>query len=143
MAVVRQRNVRISPISLQTEKYSDFLTSFDIDSVRQDLIRNVNEEAVKNSIRNLLLTNRGDRLFNNTFGSDIRAILFESHTPATEQILSDLIQNTIKNYEPRARVLEVRVQSDDEAHLVVATIVFSVINKEEPIVLELILNRIR
>lgn len=143
MAVVRQRNTRISPINLQVEKYSDFLTTFEVDSIKQDLIRNVNEEAVKNSIRNLLMTNRGDRLFNNTLGSDIRSVLFESHTPATEQILSDLIKNTITNYEPRARVLEVRVQSDDEEHLIVATVVFSIINKEEPVVLELILNRIR
>lgn len=46
--------------TIQPEYYSDFLDNFEVDLVKQDLFRNTNEEAVKTSIRNLLLTNRGE-----------------------------------------------------------------------------------
>ncbi len=142
MAIVQRKDL-ITPLSVQQEYFSDFFTDFDIHPVKKDLVRLTNEEAVKRSIKNLLLTNRGDRLFNNTLGSDVRAMLFELHSVSTDQVLEDLIRTTIENYEPRANILEIRVSNDEEQHLLTATIVFNVINKQEPIVLELILNRIR
>lgn len=142
MAIVQRRDT-ITTLKTQLEIFSDFLADFDIHPLKKDVVRNVNEEAVKSSIRNLLMTNRGDRLYNSTIGSDIRAILFENSSPAMESVLGDLIKTTIDNYEPRARVIEVNVTSDPDSHFVYATILFSVINKEEPLALELILNRIR
>lgn len=142
MTVLNRRDYFTS-LKVHPEIFSDFLTDFDIHPVKKDVVRNTNEEAVKRSIKNLLLTNRGDRLFNPTLGSNIRSLLFELDTPATEQILQDYITTTIENYEPRALVSEVRVLSDDDNHTISATIVFSIINKQEPVILELILNRIR
>lgn len=142
MAAVKQRDTYTS-LKVQPEFFSDFLSNFNVHSTKKDLIRNVNDEAVKTSIRNLLQTNRGERFFNNNIGSDIRALLFENNSPATAQVLEDLIRTMISNYEPRARVEDVRVTNDEEGHSMTATIVFSVINRETPIVLEVLLNRIR
>lgn len=142
MAIVVQKRAQTSR-SIQPEYYSDFFSNFDIDPVKQDLYRNTNEEAIKSSIRNLLLTNTGDRLYNSKLGSNIRAILFENFSPAMESILEDLIRTTIENYEPRAKIEEILVNSEIDDHYVAVTLVFSIINKEEPITLELFLNRIR
>jgi phage baseplate assembly protein W len=142
MAIVLQK-INSSPLKTTTEVFSDFLIDFDTHPVKHDLVRHVNEEAVKRSIKNLLLTNRGDRLFNSTLGSDIRALLFEQMSPATEQILEDLIKTTVENYEPRAKIEQVQVVSDMDTQTIQATIAFTVINKQEPVILELILNRIR
>ena len=60
-----------------------------------------------------------------------------------DSVLEDLIRTTIENYEPRAKISQVFVNSEIDSHYIVATIVFSIINKEEPITLELFLNRIR
>lgn len=142
MAVV-QRKDTFTAYKETPEYFSDFLLNFDSDRVKKDLTRNTNEDAVKSSIMNLLLTNRGDRLFDNSIGSDIRALLFENFSSATEEVLVDLIKTTISNYEPRAVVREVYVSSDDDNNSIAATIVFNVINKQEPITLEIVLNRIR
>jgi phage baseplate assembly protein W len=142
MAIVKKRTLETS-LSIQQEHFSDFLDGFDVHPVKKDLLRNTNEEAVKGSIRNLLLTNRGDRIYDTNLGSDIRKILFENFSPAMESVLADLIRTTIENHEPRAKVVDVFVNSDVDSNYVVVTLVFSVINKEEPITLELILNRIR
>lgn len=142
MAIVAQRKTQ-TPRTIQQEYFSDFLSGFDVDPVKQDLYKVTNEEAVKSSIRNLLLTNTGDRLYDTKLGSNIRSILFENFSPAMDSVLEDLIRTTIENYEPRAKIKQIFVNSEIDDHYVVATIVFSIINKEEPITLELFLNRIR
>ena len=142
MAIVVQKRATSSR-SIQPEYYSDFLSSFDTDPVKLDLYRSTNEEAVKYSIRNLLLTNTGDRLYDSKLGSNIRSILFENFSPAMDSVLEDLIRTTIENYEPRAKIQQLFVDSQIDDHYVAVTIVFSIINKEEPITLELFLNRIR
>lgn len=142
MAIVVQRRQETG-LTTQVEHYSDFLLNFNMHSVKQDLLRNTNEEAVKQSIRNILLTNRGDRLYDSNFGSDIRKILFENFSPAMESVLSDLIRTAIENHEPRAKIINIFVNSNVDENYLVVTLIFSVINKEEPITLELILNRIR
>lgn len=142
MALIVQRT-NLTPLKSQVEVFSDFFTDLDIHPVKKDLVRHTNEEAVKRSIKNLLLTNRGERLFAGSVGSDIRSLLFEQMSPATEQVLEDFIRTTIDNYEPRASVENVQINTDQDTSTVYATISFSVINKQEPVILELILNRIR
>jgi len=142
MAVV-QRKDYLTPRRVQQEYFSDFLSGFGVDIVKKDLTRVVNEDAVKQSIRNLLLTNRGDRFFNNTVGSDLRGLLFENASPALEQVVSEYIRKTIENYEPRAEIIDIRVSTEADDNLIVVAVVFRIINKQEPIVLDLILNRIR
>ena len=142
MAIVLKRKTETN-LAIQPEIFSDFFTNFNTHPIKNDLYREVNEEAIKSSIRNLLLTNRGERIYNPSLGSDIRTILFENFSTATESVLSDLVRNTITNFEPRATVLQVHVNSEIDDHSIFITIVFSIINREEPITLELILNRIR
>lgn len=142
MAIV-QKKIKNSAAAIQPVFFSDFETDFLVDTRKKDIARLTNEESIKKSIRNLLLTNRGDRLFNNTLGSDMRSILFENPTPALDQILSDYITKTIDNYEPRAAIISVVVNSEVDSGYVNATITFNVINKQEPVTLDLVLNRIR
>jgi phage baseplate assembly protein W len=110
------------------------------------LIRHVtstNEDSVKNAIRNLLLTERGEKLFNPLYGSNIRAMLFENVNPQSESLLREYITNSIQNYEPRAQLIEVYVSALPDENAYNATIIFSVINSSQPVVLELILDRVR
>jgi phage baseplate assembly protein W len=142
MAIVRQ-TAQDTLQSKQPELFSDFLTDFDSHPVKKDLVKYTNENAVKQSIKSLVLTNRGERFFNYSLGCDVRTMLFEQLTPATELVVADLIKTTIENYEPRARVIDVAASGDYDTGTVFVTIVFSIINKQEPITLELILDRIR
>lgn len=143
MALVARRDYTTETIKQRTI-YSDFTGDFLFNVTTKNDIQSVtNEDSVKESIRNILFTNRGERFFNPSLGSDLKQILFEPASPATEKVLEDLITTAINNFEPRANVLDVSVSSDDEQHLITATIIFSVINKEQPIVFDIILNRIR
>jgi phage baseplate assembly protein W len=123
--------------------YSDFYNNFDIHPNKKDLVSSTNEDSVKNSIRNLLLTDKGEKLFNPLYGSNIRALLFENVSPQSESLLREYITNSIENYEPRAQLIEVYVSALPDENAYNATVIFSVINNSQPVVLELILDRVR
>ena len=142
MAIV-VRKTKTTPQTARPVTYSDFYSNFDLELVKKDLLSYKNEDSVKRSIRNILLTDRGERFFNPTFGSDIRKMLFENFSPSTEQVVADLIKTAIGNHEPRANVIDVNVSGNPDQNSMYINIVFSVINKAEPVTLELILNRIR
>ena len=142
MALIVKRS-KTSPQSSKPIIYSDFYSNFDLENEKKDLLSYKNEDSVKRSIRNILLTDKGERFFNPTFGSDIRKMLFENFSPSTEQVVADLIKTAIGNHEPRANVLNVNVSGNPDQNSMYINIVFSVINKENPITFSILLNRIR
>ena len=132
MAVLTQRIV-----------YSDFYTNFDKHPINNTLLRKTNVDAVKQSIRNLLLTDKGERLFQPNLGGNIRAMLFENITPQTFVTMRDHIKDVLAAHEPRADVLDVVISDTSNSHEVQVQIVFAILNLQEPVTLELILERIR
>lgn len=130
-------------IDTSTEFYSDFFTNFDIHPHKHDLARNTNETAVITSIKNLIFTNKYERLFNPGIGSKIRTLLFEPVDTKTQVSLQDEIKETITNYEPRAKIVDVIVTPfiDEAAYAI--TITFYIINNTAPITLQTTLFRVR
>jgi phage baseplate assembly protein W len=123
--------------------YSDIPTNFDVHPIKGDLVLLTNEQSVKRSIRNLLLTNPGERFFNPNLGAGIRNTLFENISRDTEYIIKEKISETIRNYEPRASLYSVNVKALPDENAYYATIVFYLTNNTVPITLDLILRRVR
>lgn len=97
-----------SPIPT-AELYSDITDDFDIHPIKRDLIRFVNESAVKRSIRNLIYTSKTERFFRPTLGCGIKNYLFEPPSPITANDIRSEIEQTISNFEKRVRNLSVSV----------------------------------
>ena len=87
-----------------TRVYKDLNLNFNRNAVTGDVSTLSDVNAVKRSIRNLLLTNHYDRPFHAEIGSNIPALLFENFGPITGNQLSRTIDEMITNFEPRARV---------------------------------------
>lgn len=137
------RSDRYTELTNQEEIYSDFLTNLNPHPVSGIVLRFVNEKAVTRSIRNLILTNRGERLYQPKVGSSIRSLLFEPMSDFTANVLSKLIEETITLYEPRAKVLGVQVVPYEEQNSYVVTIAYMLINNPEPINVTVTLQRVR
>lgn len=133
----------ITPLTKKRELYSDFGKDLMIHPVTNDVSRKINENAVKESIRNLVLTNRGERPFQPELGCDVRAMLFENITAETFDTMKIMIQETLDAYEPRAEIIGVDVGSTSDPNEISVTITFVLINSEEPTRIEIILNRVR
>ena len=133
----------VTPITKKQILYSDFGRDMVLNPVSNDVSRKTNEEAVKESIRNLILTNRGERLFQPFIGTNLIGSFFENIDFDTMNNVKELIEDTIDIYEPRCNLISVDVFADYESNAITATIVFNVINSVEPTVLEVVLDRIR
>ena len=137
------RFTEISTFNNNQDLFSDFLADFSIHPEKNDLVRSVNENAVKRSIRNLLLTNKYERFFAPSIGSDINKLLFENISSSVSYALKDRITNTIKMYEPRCRLIDVNVQAVEEQNGYYIDIQFVTINTTTPVLMQIKLNRIR
>ena len=142
MATVR-RSDRYTPLEGSPILYQDWFTKVFIEKDTKDASLISNEDAVKQSIINIMLTNVGERVYNPTFGSEITKLLFENVTPQTTSALINLIKTAIDNFEPRANVIDVVASPSPDNNAYTVSIVFSVINKTEPVYLEFLLNRVR
>jgi phage baseplate assembly protein W len=128
----------------QKEIYSDFLSNLETHPLSNDIAKVKNEQSIKQSIRNLLLTNVGERFFRPYLGSNIYKSLFNFIDNFTMNDIKIYIEDTIKAYEPRAKLISVNVyDNNDNGNSVTATIQFSIINTGDNATLNLVLRRVR
>jgi len=123
--------------------YSDLDLNFQRHPVTSDVVVKTNEEAIKNSVKNLILLNTYEKPFRPEIGSDVRDLLFEPATPLTAIRLKDAIIEVITNFEPRVKIEDVFVSVDIDNNTFNTTIVFSVIKNNSTLSLDLSLERLR
>lgn len=123
--------------------YSDFHKSFAVHPEKHDLSRVVNESSIVEALKNLVLTQRGERFFNPDFGTDVNSLLFELVSPITMDALHTVIRAAIENFEPRVKIvsLEVRDEIDSNSFLVILT--YMAVNQTKPVTVQFLLNRVR
>lgn len=130
----------------KVELYSDFTINFDRNPFNGNLAKLTNEESVKNSLKNLFMTNKGERFYDSNKGTILRAMLFENSFGLGdfEAIKLDLIQ-VAQAYEPRAQIMDLHIQEPDpDQNSVSLKIVFSIINiPDKTFSLDIFINRVR
>lgn len=132
-----------TPYNKPDERYSDFLMNMDKNPITGNLARATNEDCVKEAIRNLVLTNRGERFYNVNMGSKLKAALFEPADVALADLIRTTITQTITYYEPRVNLLDVQVFDDSDHNAYKVNIYFNIINIPDVIQLDLLLKRAR
>ena len=124
--------------------YSDLDLFFNKKTTSKDISKVTNIQAVKRSVRNLILTNHYEKPFHPEIGSGIRAILFEPITPLISHILTRKVEDVIENFEPRARLIGVKAAPDLDRNAYEITIKFYVANAPTELVdLTVFLERLR
>ena len=102
-----------------SRKFKDLAISFDDTPNTNDFATVTNENAIKQSVRNLILTTFGERPFQPKTGSRVKSMLFENFDVFMIEGLTDEIRNTLKRLEPRVAVNDVRCSVDDTNELAV------------------------
>lgn len=131
------------PLSTNTRTYSDIDLNFTAHPVTKDIVSKNDVEAVKRSVRNLILTNKYERPFHPEIDGGVTRHLFQLSTPQTKHDVKTAIEICIRNFEPRAEVLDVFVGGDLDKNGFDVTITFRVINTPNPVTIELFLERLR
>ena len=123
--------------------FKDFDTLFDIHPVTRKLNVLVNEKAVARSVKNLVLTNKGERPYQPFLGCDVRNRLFELTDGFTEEEIVSNIGEVISQYEPRAELIDVKADVKPDQNSVDVKIVFRVVNQTDTTEINLILEKVR
>ena len=125
-------------------QYADLDLFFGKKSSNSDVSEVTDVQAVKRSIRNLVLMNTYEKPFHPEIASGVRDMLFELMTPVTAAVLARQIENVIENFEPRARLVGVRSIPNYDTNSYDVSIEFYVVNTPTELVeLTLFLERLR
>ena len=134
---------RTNNSSRSVKTFSDLNLNFTRNPATGDVARLTDIEAVKRSVRNLILTNQFERPFHPEIGSSVRALLFENVTPLNAILLEDRIREVIINFEERALITSVRVIDDADRNGYRVIINFQVLNSVENVSITEFLQRLR
>ena len=124
--------------------FKDINITFKKHPVTNDLVVSRDASAIKQSIVNLLLTNKGERPFNPDYGSNIRSYLFEPLDYATAGQVSSSIQNTLTEFEPRITVISIDTSPNYDQNGFEVELTYEIVGSDDPpIAVELFLSRTR
>jgi phage baseplate assembly protein W len=126
-----------------TRTFSDLDLNFTAHPVTQDITRRYDENSVKTSLKNLILTSNYERPFHSEIGTPIKRLLFEPAGPMLEVMIQKAIEDTVYNFEPRVELLDVEVNTMQDENSVYITINYKLVNTERPLSLDLVLERTR
>lgn len=126
-----------------TRTFTDLDFNFMAHPRTRDVSTRSDEEAVRQSIRNLVMTRNFERPFRSAIGCQVKALLFEPISPLLVAMMERTISDTINNYEPRAVLISVQVSFSPENNDAYIAIVFKLKNTQTPISVNLILERTR
>ncbi len=122
---------------------SDIDCSFERNLTTNDVYKKTEAAAVRQSIKNLLMTNRGSVPFKPVYGGDLESFLFQLDTEIEAYDIEEAVRTQIELFEPRAVLRSVSANIQGEYNAVSLTIVFQVINTTKVVTMELSISRAR
>ena len=138
---------RITSTGLQSEIeqeiYRDIPMSFNVHPVTGNMQLVANAESIKQSVKNIVLTNFYERPYQPELGGNVLAELFENMTPITEYNVARNIRQALENSEPRAVIEDINTTPVEDQNTLRVSIKFSVRNIPEPIEVDVLLERVR
>jgi phage baseplate assembly protein W len=137
------RSDKITATNKKELFYSDFFTNLDKHPLNGSLARVTNEEAVRQSVRNLIMTDTYERPYQSQLGSKLHSLLFEPMDELTVSLIERTVEDTIRLYEPRASLRYIKVVPVESRNEYTVNIVFSLINTIGDVQMNLTIKRIR
>ena len=132
------------PSTLARKKlYSDLDLSMSIHPTKMDIIPLNDIQAVRNSVKNLILTNFGERPFQSKLGSNVTGLLFEPADQFTAIQMKKEIDRLLRDHEPRINMVKIQILDDVDANAYRVSIGFNVITQNTTTEVELGLQRLR
>ena len=138
-----------SLITTRNRLYKDIDLSFEnkptegLNASVSDVYKKEDAAAVKQAIKNLLMTNFGEKPFAPYFGANLQALLFDLADDDIERSIDIAIHNAVRNYEPRASIRDVRVKALPDYNSVSVYVEFLIVNTEELVSFETTISRLR
>lgn len=139
---IEDGNLASSILTSRQKSYSDIDLLFD-KKPSGDIYKKQEAAAVKQAVKNIVSTNRYEKPFNMTFGSNITGMLFELAHSRMDRSIEQDIRSTLHKYEPRAKIMDINIVSNPDAYSLRVRLTFRVLTTGEVIDLETTISRLR
>ena len=141
---IEDGNLGNAPITTSVKRTnSDIDCSFERNLTTNDVYKKTEASAVRQSIKNLLMTNKGSVPFKPLYGGGLESLLFSLDTDIDEGDIEEVVENQIRLFEPRAILRKVNADIRGDYNSVSITITFQVINTPKIVTMELAIARAR
>lgn len=125
----------------RSRRFDDLLISMKKNAFTDDVSVVKNDNAIKQSIKNLVLTNPGEKHFQPNVGSRVFNLLFEPLDAFTADAVKDEVINTINQYEPRVELTDVVVVPIDQGNKLSITIEYRIVGLPVVETIDFVLQR--
>lgn len=140
---IEDGDLQNKPITTTLDRtYSDIDCTF-LAKPSGDIYKKTDVAAVRQSVKNLLLTNTGEVPFLPYFGGGLNRFLFTLSTEITERDIAKRVTETIQSYEPRADIKTISVTIEPDYNAIDVKVVFSVLNYPQPVSVSVTIARTR
>ena len=129
-------------VTARKKSYSDIDLTFS-KRASGDIFKKTDAGAVAQAVRNLLLTNFSEKPFLPRYGGDLNSLLFSLNTTIDEIGLEERILESIEIFEPRAKVLNIKILRNDDRNEIDVTVKFKIISTNETLTTQISLTRLR
>lgn len=126
-----------------TRVFTDIDMNFTANPSTGDIAVKYDEQAIKQSVKNLVTTQFYERPFHPEIGSQVYGLLFEPMSPVLQSMIETSIINTLSNHEPRINLLNVQVSLNPDNNSIFISITFRINNTNTPINVDFTLYRSR
>ena len=110
-----------------SKKFVDINPNFEKHPITGDLPMLKNENAIKQAVKNIVMTMFGEKFFQPLFGTSVRSSLFELFDPLVADRLTVSIENSLRDYEPRISVDSVDYLDDQDDNALEITVNYSIV----------------
>lgn len=132
----------VALITGRDKSFSDVDIAFERNSI-DDIYRKLDIAAVRQSVKNIVMTNKGEKPFRPLFGTNITRLLFELYADILNIEIKEEIKTAISTWEPRAIVRDVKVQGTPDQYTIAVSIIFNIINVPETFTVNTTISRLR
>jgi len=136
-------NLEQARIVSKKKAHRDLDLSLKIHPIRKDIIPLKDDAALKNAVRNLLITQFYERPFGDDKGANLRGLLFEPAGFITEILLRDNIQRVIEKYEPRVNIEVIDIVDNTADNAYIVNVFFRIKEFDTATSVEIVLRRLR
>ena len=136
-------NLSVSAIiGTRTKLYKDIDLTF-ANKPSGEIFKKQDAAAVKQAVKNLLLTNYFEKPFQPKFGGNLRDMLFDLADEDAEEDIEERVKNAIAVFEPRAQALNITATATPDRNSIRVTVEFRIINTQETVTVTTVLARLR
>lgn len=130
-------------IVARKRQYSDLDVLFQPHPLNSDIVPLKDLDAIKRSVLNLILTDKGERPFQPNIGGNIRSLLFEPADQFTIALIKSSIKDVLNKFEPRVEVKNIAIQDNSDRNAYFITLTVNIVSIDEEVEINLTLERIR